>query len=246
MRADRAGPLARPALTIATLLALAVLIGLGVWQLQRLQWKQGLVARLETAQRASETTPPTPVVDALREAAAGYDVEFRRVTLPCRSEPEGVRYARVQHLLRGELGDLIVYPCSLATGPYRTLLVVSEFRPSDTEATTVVCLAPGRSPQLVGILRRGGRRNVFTPDDEPAKLKFYARNIEAIASTFRAPAPAPYMAVVQSTPECGDQGELVPVQISNNHLGYAITWFGLAAVLVTVYWALIQRDKDRA
>jgi surfeit locus 1 family protein len=229
-----------------TLLALGLLIGLGVWQLQRLAWKRDLLTRVERAQSASETAPPIPVVDALREAAAGRDVEFRRVTLPCRSGPEGVGYARVQHLLRGELGDLLVHPCSLATGPYRTLLVVSAFWPSETEATTIVCLNPGPPGQLIAVLRRGGRRNFVTPADDPAKLKFYARDIAAIASAFRAPAPAPYMAVIQSTPECGDREELLPVQIANNHLGYAITWFGLAAALVGVYLALMLRTKDRA
>ena len=57
-------------LTIATTIALAILVGLGVWQLQRLAWKRDLLARME----ASQTAPGQPLARVLSEGAAGEEI----------------------------------------------------------------------------------------------------------------------------------------------------------------------------
>src|SRR4051812_24254052 len=67
-------------LTIATAIAMAILIGLGVWQLQRLKWKEGLLAHIAALQSA-KAHPIEPVLDAL---ANGHDVDFTRVRVVCR------------------------------------------------------------------------------------------------------------------------------------------------------------------
>src|SRR5690242_5424349 len=66
-------------LTIATALALAILIGLGVWQLQRLKWKEGLLAYVAQLQ----TAKAQPLEVPLRALARGADVEFTRVSVVC-------------------------------------------------------------------------------------------------------------------------------------------------------------------
>src|SRR3546814_10510158 len=85
-------------LTVATAIAMAILLGLGVWQLQRLKWKQALLAHVAQAQ-AAQPQPIEPVLDAL---ANGHDVDFTRVRVTCR----GLAQAPAVELysLRQEIG----------------------------------------------------------------------------------------------------------------------------------------------
>ena len=64
-------------ITVATLCALAVLLGLGVWQLERLQWKEGLIAAIESRTKG----PPVSLDEALALAAKGEDIEYLRIKL---------------------------------------------------------------------------------------------------------------------------------------------------------------------
>ena len=66
-------------LTLATLISLAILIALGVWQMQRLDWKSDLLAQIESRSEA----PPRPTSEILALAASGEDLGFYRVSLTC-------------------------------------------------------------------------------------------------------------------------------------------------------------------
>lgn len=220
-------------LTIATALALAVLVSLGVWQVQRLHWKEGLIARIDAAQAAA----PIP----LDQALARPDPEFTRVIVTCRGL-DRAPFVSLQTLVDGAPGVRLVSLCSEDV----PLLVDRGFVAEDISA---------RPPQdgstmpvvLRGVLRRGEPANAFTPP--PGQGLVYVRDIGLLADTLGVPSARRDLMIVAETSSNPEWPALRPVPLpeglSNNHLGYAITWFGLALALVGVYVAMLYR-RDRA
>src|ERR1700761_4038072 len=105
-------------MTIATAIALAILIGLGVWQLQRLKWKEGLLAHVAALQGA----PARPIEPTLDARAQGRDVDFTRVRVTC----PGLGAAPFLELYGwkdGGAGWRLVSACPVAPSRYRTVLV---------------------------------------------------------------------------------------------------------------------------
>jgi len=223
---------------LATILGMAILIGLGVWQVQRLHWKEGLLARIAALQSA----PPEPLDVVLRRAADGLDIDYVRVQQAC-PDIETAPYLRLYSVKDGYAGYRIIAACPLAGGPYGAILVDRGF------------IAQGLSPMggqrlsasIVGILRRGDARNFATPPNDPAQNLWYGRDIAAMAHALGAPRPAPtYLMLEQPAPPAG--GPVIaplPSDIPNNHLQYAITWFGLAVALAGVYAASLWRKRPR-
>src|SRR3569623_1509619 len=116
-------------LTIATLIALAILIGLGVWQLQRLKWKEGLLAHIAALQSAA-APPIEPVLAALSH---GRDVEFTRVTGSCPGLA-AAPFVELYGIIQGEAGARLISACPVATARYRTVLVDRGFIPDTVPA----------------------------------------------------------------------------------------------------------------
>lgn len=221
--------------------AVTVLLTLGGWQVQRLGWKQDLLARIEAARAA----PPIPLTDALAQVAADQPVEFRRVAFQCQdvgaSQPIRLATTGKSRSREAALGHRFIYACPIVGGPYGSILVDAGFDDIDVVSTCIVDRgAP--LPTLVGALRTDGGRNRFTPPDRPQDRLFYARDIPAMASSVRAERPAPYIVVLEQS-QCWAQGRPAPLptDIANNHLGYALTWFGLAGALAVVYIAMLRR-----
>lgn len=219
---------------IAGALALVVLVALGSWQLQRLGWKQDLIARAEAAAAA----PALP----LDQALALSDPEFRRVTARClglHSAP----YVELRTVQDGEPGVRLISLCRAEAGPgllvdrgfmAETVSVRPEERPSD-EAVVVS-----------GMLRRPARANAFAPP--PEGRTFFDRDLAAMADRLRAPETRSDLVLfVESSRPASPLAALVPsappVVFSNNHLGYALTWFGLALALVGVGLARLRRRR---
>src|SRR3546814_3446226 len=93
-------------LTVATAIAMAILIGLGVWQLQRLKWKEALLAHVAQAQ-AAQPRPIEPVLDAL---ANGHDVDFTRVRVTCRGLAQAPA-VELYSIRQGEVGVRLISAC---------------------------------------------------------------------------------------------------------------------------------------
>ena len=93
------------------------------------------------------------------------------------------------------------------------------------------------------MLRKGDLRNFLTPPNQPGQGLWYWRDIGAMAASLGAPDPAPtFLMLERPAPQgIGPVPAAVPVDIPNNHLGYALTWFGLAATLLGVYLASVWR-----
>ena len=223
---------------LATVLGMAILIGLGVWQVQRLHWKEGLLARIAALQSA----PPEPLEVVLRRAADGLDIDYVRVRQAC-PDIETAPYLRLYSVKDGYAGYRIIAACRLAGGAYGAILVDRGFIAQGLTPTRGQAL----SAPIVGILRRGDARNFVTPQNDPAQNLWYGRDIAAMAQALGVAKPAPtYLMLEQPAPPAG--GPVIaplPSDIPNNHLQYAITWFGLAVALAGVYAASLWRKRPR-
>jgi surfeit locus 1 family protein len=234
--ASRQGPLARPLLSLLFLLALGLLVSLGVWQLQRLAWKEDLLARIAAAERAPGAEL-SGVLEAVRE---GKDVEFTRVVTDCPGLDQAP-YLKLYALQDRVTGFRAVSLCRVEDAPYPAILVDRGFV-QDADAARLT--SGGRSPEhraVVGVLRSPEPPNRFTPQNRDGV--WYSRDARAMAAALGGGEVAPVFLMLESPPPqgFGPRPAAVPRQISNNHLGYAITWFGLAAALAGVYLALLLR-----
>ncbi|MBU1385849.1 MAG: SURF1 family protein [Alphaproteobacteria bacterium] len=219
-------------LTIASALLLALLIWLGVWQVQRLQWKQDLIAQAGAA-ASLPPAAPSEVLDAAQ-------VEFRKVSLTCPGLATAP-YVELYSIHEGQAGVRLISACR-HPGYGQTLLVdrgfvadvVSARPPTGASATPVQLVAEVRETPAPGpmALAAEGRR-------------FYARDNAAMARALGVEgpvAPQTLFALTSSNPDwLALSPSAPPAAFSNNHLGYAITWFGLALTLAAFYIALLRR-----
>ncbi len=223
-------------LTISTAIALLILLALGTWQLQRLAWKTELLERIAVTRDA----PPRPITEVPLTPA----YRFTRVTLDCPGLATA-RFIELYALQDGAAGSRLVSLCTYAEGR-PPILVDRGFvadtisaRPAVTPTTDVV--------RLTGVLREGVAPGAFTP---PAREgRFYSADLPAMANALGA-SRHPDVMVTAETSSNPEWEALVPsplpAQITNRHLEYALTWYGLAAALIGVYIALVRRKLKSA
>ncbi len=227
-------------MTITVAVCMAIMIGLGVWQIQRLHWKEGVLAHVA----ALKTAPPVPAAPVL---AANTDVDFRRVEIDC----PGLASAPFIELFgvrEGEAGSRLISACAVDAGPYRSVLVDRGFVLGTVSARPPIDAADRAPLHLTGVLRKPEHGNWASPANDPAKRTFYIRDAAVMAQVLGAPAPAPVFLLAE-TPTNPQWRALVPAplpeDLPNNHLQYVLTWFGLAAALAGVYAAVLwRRLKD--
>ena len=223
-------------LTILAVLLLGVLLALGVWQVQRMQWKEGLIAGAE----AAAGQPPLPLTEALKLE----NPEFRRVLLTCRGLA-AAPYVELQSIENSDAGVRLVSACAVEGGP--TLLVDRGFVSAETSARPPVNAADTMPVVITGVLRRAPAPSALTPP--PAEGRFYGRDAEAMARALKVEGPISPFTVFATTSTNPDWAALKPsappAAFSNNHLGYALTWFGLAAALIAFYVVLLRRRMTR-
>jgi surfeit locus 1 family protein len=229
-------------MTLAVAIALAILIGLGVWQLQRLKWKEGLLAHIA----ALEHAPARPIEPSLDQLARGRDVSFTRVRLACPGLASAP-FLELYGLKDGQAGYRLVSACPAPGDRYRSILVDRGFVPDTVSARPPVNRADQAPVEVTGILRAPDKASVFAPANRPEANHWFTRDIPAMARALSAPQPAPVFlfAETSSNPSFAAlEPAPLPASIPNRHLEYALTWFGLAAGLVGVYAArLLNRRK---
>jgi surfeit locus 1 family protein len=240
-RGDAAGRRGFPILlTLVAALAFAALIGLGVWQVKRLHWKQRLLAEIAE----STTEPPEPLSVALTQMADGLATDYRRVQADC-PDIETAPFLRLYAVNGAGAGYRIITACPLVGARYGSILVDRGFIP-DADAGK---LKPGAGERLarpvVGVLRRGDPRTFVTPENQPGQGLWFWRDLPAMARALGAARPAPTFLMLQSPAPrgFGPTPAPTPTDIPNNHLQYAVTWFGLAAALAGVYLAMLWRRR---
>lgn len=226
-------------LTIAVTVAFAILIGLGTWQVQRLHWKQDLLARVAALQ-AAPAESLGPVLDRI---AAGSDTDFTRVKVTCLGLGTAA-FVELYAIRDGQAGSRLISACRTDGGPYRSILVDRGFVADAVSARPPVDAADPAPIRLVGVLRVPEAGNRFSPPNTPQR--WYTRDVASMALALNAPNPSPLvlMAETATNPEWKALVPApIPADIPNRHLEYAMTWYGLAAALLGVYFAMLFRRR---
>jgi surfeit locus 1 family protein len=233
--ADQAldGPMRRPLLraTLAAIPVLAILLFLGTWQVQRLAWKTDLLARIA----ASEAAPAAPLRDPPEP--------FAKVRATGRFDHG--REAMLGVEVRGPvLGTHLVTPLLREGAP--PVLVDRGWAPLERTAPIA---RPEGEVTVEGWVLPGEHPGMLSATDDPAGRRFYTFDPPAIGAALGLPEVAPY-GLVALGPGGGtlpDPARTLP-RPTNNHLGYAITWYGLALSLLGVLAAYAirgRREKPR-
>lgn len=228
-------------LTVAVAVALAILVGLGSWQLKRLAWKEDLLAKVAALQAQA----PQPAAPVLARVKAGEDLDFARVKVDCPGLATAP-YVQLYSVREGQAGTRLMSACALTGAAYGSILVDRGFIGDTISARPAVDAANQAPVSMTGVLRRPEKGNFVSPPNDAAGNRWYIRDVPAMAQALKAADPAPLvlMAETSSNPEWKalDPAPL-PAEISNRHLEYALTWFGLAAALVGVYAAMLWRKR---
>lgn len=218
---------------LASLPVLAALLWLGTWQVQRLHWKTDMLARIA----ASEAGPPLPLAGMpppyTKVSATGRLDHAREVLLGVEVRGTSLGGHLVTPLLRPDAPPLLVD---------RGWVPLERSRPLDRPAGEVA---------VTGYIRATDTRDWNSPKDDAAGRRFYVFDPAAIGKALDLPPPAPFGLVALATP--GTPAGILPAAAAslprpdNPHLGYAITWYGLAAALLGVLAAfLIRRAREPA
>ncbi|WP_244532129.1 SURF1 family protein [Methylocapsa palsarum] len=233
---------------VLTAAAASLLISLGVWQLHRLAWKENIIAQI----KARATAPATPLPDFTEWARLRPDdYEYRHVllhgTFENKKEALVFRPSGSSTGVR-EPGYLVLTPMRLDSGGY--VIVNRGFTPAGrSEARTREEGKIEGDTALTGLMRAPESRNFFTPADNPDAGQFFTRDPDVIAAHFGLAGAAPFIVDADASPVPGGwpKGGATELAFPNNHLSYALTWFGLAAGLLGVFLAYawqIVRPRD--
>ncbi len=234
---------------VLSLAALAVLISLGNWQMQRLAWKENLIATVSA--RVKESAKPLPAANTWTSLGLNeneYRTFFARGRFRHQNE---VQIYTVLSEPRGSFsgaGYWVLTPFELEDGGIVVVnrgFVPQELKDSSTrtEGQTFGTV------RIAGILRAPEQANYFTPANDPAKKAWYRREPADIVRAFNLTGVAPFMldATGEYRPHMLPQPNETKIVFTNNHLGYALTWYGLACTLLGVFsafaWQRIRASR---
>ncbi len=230
---------------VFVIVAVAGLVALGTWQLERKSWKEGLIAELEGKLSAPPVTLPPR--ERWSELSAAKD-EFRRVTFPAEFLDQEALVYTSGSAIRPDVsgpGYWVLSPARLADG---SLVVVNRgFVPEGKQDPNTRREGQPRGvTEIAGAMRWPEPRGLFTPSDTPAKNLWFVRDPAAIAAAKGWGAVAPFYIDQEAPPAPGGLPKVGPLKASlpNNHLQYAVTWYGLALV-VLISGTLFVRARRR-
>jgi len=142
----------------------------------------------------------------------------------------------------------LISACPLESGPYGSVLVDRGFVAETISYRPPVQADDTRPRRVRGVLRRPPTGLDIGTRDDPEPARLYTRRVETIAEALGANDPAPWFLMAETSTNAEWQGlrpMALPADIPNRHLEYALTWFGLAVVLLGVYAAMLRgRFKD--
>jgi len=236
---NRASGRAQLAALLAALVVLACLLALGTWQVQRLAWKEALIAQID----ARLGMEPVDIANILALQQAGEDIEYRPVHISGRFDHDHEQYFLAT--FRGTSGWNVYTPLQLADG--RWLFVNRGFVPYDRRdpATRAEGQVEG-TVELEGLARVAppAKPSTIVPDNDVASRTYYWKDLAAMRSAAGLEETLPFFVDAgPSAPGTLPIGGVTIVSLPNNHLQYAVTWYGLALALagVTGIWFFRQR-----
>jgi len=218
-----------PGVTIATIIMTVILVGLGVWQLQRLTWKENLIATVS----GHMTAAPISLDEALRLSAD--EVQYRKVWLSGHFDNGKESFVFTTDV-NGDPVYHVLTPFITADG--RTLMVDRGEIPADLMPPHRRVSIEGQT-RVTGVWRVPDGPGLFTPKPDAPRNVWYARDLKGMMAAKAITLAAPVVIEADATPNPGGwpKGGQTVVDFPNNHLSYALTWFGLAAGLLGVYFA---------
>jgi cytochrome oxidase assembly protein ShyY1 len=236
---------------IFTLVMVALFVGLGAWQLQRREWKHALIAALHERLAAAPVPLPPP---SQWKTLTPANAEFRRVSFTATYArlPDAMVYASgsaVRPDVSGP-GTWAFLPARLATG--QTVVVNAGFVDNTMQARSVedravTPLVTGAPVKMSGYLRFPEAAGMLTPAESNAKRLWFARDTHAMAQALSWGAIAPFYIDLEAPVPASGVPKPGPLQVDlpDNHLQYAITWFALAlsVVIAFVKWWRSKRSR---
>ncbi len=230
------------ALLVMLALAICLFVGLGTWQVYRLQWKLALIERVDSRVHAAPVAAPDS--SEWRSITAVSD-EYRHVSL------SGVfldsQTVRVQAVSALGAGYWVLTPLRRADGSI--VLVNRGF--VDPEQAATAGSPQGRNVTLTGLLRITEPGGAFLRHNDPTAGRWYSRDVQAIAQQEKLSNVAPYFVdadaaqnVAQNADKAAPVAGLTVVAFHNNHLVYALTWYALALMSAFACFGLL-RAKPR-
>jgi surfeit locus 1 family protein len=237
---------------LATLVTLAILLALGAWQLQRMVEKEAMLGALDKAIAATPKTieasvagaftilppgskalSPTALAELTRVTLTGTYIKGRsipvRATLP---SPKNNRSL-------GGLGFFWMTPLQLDTGP--VVFINRGFVPVGPDYMAPAIETPEGPQTITGLIRQAEKPQTFTPKDNPEKGEYFTRDPKLMAGFVSLRDVAGYFVDAERgeadslSPPVGVEAREMISRIPNNHLQYAVTWFGFALTLLGVF-----------
>ncbi|HKW52981.1 MAG TPA: SURF1 family protein [Stellaceae bacterium] len=219
--------------------AFLVLLGLGTWQVERLFWKEGLIAERQAAVTAAPIALPPSL-------AAARALQYHRVRVSGRFANDRELYLGATSP-DGRAGYQVITPLRLPDGA--SVLVNRGFIPQDRKAPD--SRAAGElagDVAVTGLLRLApqGKPHWFIPANSPERNYWLYVDIPAMAAAAHVDGVLPFYLDADATPNPGGLpvGGQTPLELPNDHLQYAITWYALAAALAVIYILLLRRHAQ--
>lgn len=212
---------------VMTLVMLVVLIGLGTWQVARMQWKDQILAEVGRA----EAFPPNPLTANPKPLARV------QVTGRLRPAPTALFGAEVRTLPRGpEMGARLI--AILDRGDLPPILIDRGWVPARLDRPIDV---PDTEVAIDGFVHPGDTASLFSATDDIAGRRFYTLDPKVIAAALGVARAEPFVIVALGPAPAGgwpDPAKHLP-RPPNNHLIYALTWYGFAVTLIVIFivWA---------
>lgn len=223
--------------------------GLGTWQIQRLQWKKGLIKDLE-----SRTTAPVRNLPENIDELRSKDLEYRRIMLKGTFD-----HSEEIHVLPRSLNEGAHGGGGLGKKPKSGAHVITPFEISGTGQRILVNrgwvskdkIRPEKRQEgqiegeiaLVGYIRQGEKRQPFQAKNNPERNQWFSRDVDAMAEVTGS-LPILVDADAASTVPGGPRGGQTRVYLRNEHLQYIITWYALSGITAYMYYRLRKSPRN--
>jgi surfeit locus 1 family protein len=226
--------------TLFTIPALIILVGLGSWQVQRLHWKEGLIAQRDRMVAAPPIAPPQTLEAEQNQfrhvADDGVLLNDKEIFLAAASEGGGSGYQ-------------VLTPLQEPDG--RIIFVNRGFIPLELKDPAKRAAGEPSGPvHIAGLLRvpPAEKPTFFLPNNRPDLDLWFWVDLPAMAKAAGVPDTAPFYIDADKTPNPGGwpQGGVTNLELPNDHLQYAITWFSLAIALVVIYVLYHRKNSGAA
>ena len=237
-------------LTTCVGLALTIILWLGFWQLDRLEEKTTLIANIE----ASLTATPIALPEDLSTIA---DYEYKRVLIKAKTS-QASNVCVFGRNSKGEVGLFYMLPIELDNG--QVIFINFDWESEKAAKENIVemgvsdRLCPtldggGLDLTINGVVRLSSKGNMVTPAPDLKNAIWYNADVVAIGKAFELDSVVPFFLdaiIIEDSEDKTPRESLMQLNLPNDHLQYALTWFGLAVMLIGVYVAFgMQRARKK-